>query len=116
VTGYAKSGPQIIYPNGYVVYLDATTASTSTTTAAPGASHVSITRNHRLGDHSDDIRRLQQFFNTGGFPIADNGPGSPGHETTIFGTKTYQALKKFQHAHGLPATGFLGPLTRAALQ
>ena len=28
---------------------------------------------------------------------------------------TYAALIKFQEAHGLPATGYFGPLTRAAI-
>jgi peptidoglycan hydrolase-like protein with peptidoglycan-binding domain len=41
------------------------------------------------------------------------GPGSLGEETTLFGLHTYRALAKFQAAHGLPATGYLGPLTRA---
>ena len=117
VGGYANPLPRIISPKGKVVYLDATTtASTSTTPTAPGASHVSITHNHHLGDHSDDIRTLQKFLNTHGFRVASTGPGSPGNETTKFGALTYQALVKFQKAHGLPATGFLGPLTRAALQ
>jgi Putative peptidoglycan binding domain len=89
-----------------------TIASTSTTPAAPGASHVSITRNHRLGDHGSDVLALQQFLNTHGFVVAQSGldstgsprAGSPGHETNFFGAKTFQALKRFQQAHGLPAT------------
>jgi len=39
----------------------------------------------------------------------------PGQQTDYFGMKTYKALLKFQSANGLPATGFLGPLTRAAM-
>ncbi|OJH34933.1 hypothetical protein BON30_40835 [Cystobacter ferrugineus] len=37
----------------------------------------------------------------------NTGPG-------IFGPKTQEALEKFQARHGVPATGFYGPLTRAA--
>jgi len=33
----------------------------------------------------------------------------------FFGLKTYRALVTFQKANGLPATGFFGPLTRAAI-
>ena len=44
-----------------------------------------------------------------------SGPGSPENETSIFGTHTYQGLLKFQVAHNLPATGYLGPFTRSAL-
>jgi Putative peptidoglycan binding domain len=116
VSGYTPPRPQIDYPDGTGVYLGATTtASTSTKPAAPGASHVSITHNHRLGDHSTDILALQQFLNTHGFTVATTGPGSPGRETNLFGAKTFQALKKFQQAHSLPATGYLGPLTRALI-
>jgi peptidoglycan hydrolase-like protein with peptidoglycan-binding domain len=31
-----------------------------------------------------------------------------------FGPLTEQSLEKFQASHGVPATGFYGPLTRAA--
>ena len=62
-----------------------------------------------------DILLIQQFLNTHGYVLTPTGPGSPGQETDIFGPHTYQALIKFQEAHGLPATGFLGPLTRAAI-
>lgn len=33
----------------------------------------------------------------------------------IFGAKTYAAVVRFQQDHGVPATGLVGPLTRAAL-
>jgi peptidoglycan hydrolase-like protein with peptidoglycan-binding domain len=76
---------------------------------------ITLTKNHQLWDNGEDIRTLQKFFNAHGFIIAATGPGSPGSETSIFGTHTYQALIKFQKANNLPATGYLGPLTRAAL-
>jgi Putative peptidoglycan binding domain len=76
---------------------------------------ITLTKNHQLWDRGEDIRILQKFFNTHGFIIAAQGPGSPGSETSIFGGKTYQALIKFQKANNLPQTGYLGPLTRAAL-
>jgi hypothetical protein len=132
---YKPSRPEIVYPNGTVVYLDTTTiSSTSLANAAtmtpfgspatPGptppttplaSSSLVLTTDHRLGDHSNDVRALQKFLNTHGFTIARTGPGSPGKETTTFGSKTFQALKKFQRARGLPATGYLGPLTRSIL-
>jgi hypothetical protein len=46
---------------------------------------------------------------------SQTGPGPPGHETSVFGLKTSRALKLFQTSHGLRASGFLSPLTRAAI-
>ena len=62
-----------------------------------------------------DILLLQQFLNTHGYVLTPTGNGSPGMETDIFGSHTYQALVKYQAANGLPPTGYLGPLTRAVL-
>jgi hypothetical protein len=83
--------------------------------STPSTEGITLSKNHQLWDKGEDIRALQKFFNAHGFIIAATGPGSPGSETSIFGSKTYQALKKFQKANNLPPTGFLGPLTRAAL-
>jgi peptidoglycan hydrolase-like protein with peptidoglycan-binding domain len=91
------------------------------TIAAPGLAIAaqtnpeSFSQNHQMWDQGADILALQQFLNSNGFLLASSGTGSPGHETEIFGPRTYQALKQFQSAHGLPATGYLGPLTRAAI-
>lgn len=38
-----------------------------------------------------------------------------GTPTGYFGSATQQAVKKFQAAHGIPATGYVGSLTRATL-
>jgi peptidoglycan hydrolase-like protein with peptidoglycan-binding domain len=76
---------------------------------------ITLTKNHQIWDRGADIRALQKFFNAHGFIIATTGSGSPGSETSIFGTHTYQALIKFQQSKDLPQTGYLGPMTRAAL-
>jgi peptidoglycan hydrolase-like protein with peptidoglycan-binding domain len=83
--------------------------------APSGGAPFFVTRNHKLGNTSPDIKLLQQFLNTHGYTIVTSGPGSPSDETDRFGALTYQALKKFQKAHNLPAIGFLGPLTRQAV-
>lgn len=74
-----------------------------------------LTRNLRLGDRGEDVKKLQQFLNARGFIVATTGPGSPGNETTYFGTATFNALVRFQRNIGLPATGYCGPLTRKAI-
>ena len=48
---------------------------------------------------NEDIRRLQIYLNTHGYPVAATGPGSLGKENTIFGPATYAALVKYQKAH-----------------
>ncbi len=74
-----------------------------------------------LGSTGEEVRQLQKYLNTHGFPVALSGPGSLDHESTYFGPKTKAALIKFQEAHAaeilVPAgfkrgTGMLGPLTR----
>lgn len=71
-----------------------------------------FTKDLRVGTTHDDVLRLQKYLNANGFPVAVSGNGSPGHETMYFGTLTWNALKKFQAAKGIPATGYFGPMTR----
>lgn len=112
--GWVNTNPQ----PGVVI---ATTTSASTTPAAttastsPSVAALILTKNRQIWDRGADIRTLQKWLNAYGFPIASSGAGAPGHETSIFGNGTYRALVRFQKASGLPATGYLGPLTRASL-
>jgi hypothetical protein len=76
---------------------------------------LTITKSHQLHDQGADIALLQKFLNAHGFVVAKTGPGSLGHETSLFGNATFKALKLFQAAQGLPATGYLGPLTRGKI-
>jgi hypothetical protein len=66
-----------------------------------------------IGMTSADVKRLQIYLNEQGFAVATIGYGSAGNETEYFGARTQQALKRFQAAHGIPATGYFGPITRA---
>ena len=79
------------------------------------ATAATFARNHQLWDTGPDILTLQQWLNQNGDAVAEKGPGSPAHETDFFGLRTYHALLEFQATHHLPATGFFGPLTRAAI-
>ncbi|MFY0570491.1 peptidoglycan-binding protein [Archangium lansingense] len=68
------------------------------------------TRNLKRGMQGPDVKQLQAVLVKLGHMTQaqlNTGPG-------IFGPQTQQALKQFQAKHGVPATGFYGPLTRAA--
>lgn len=99
--------------NDIIAGLNANTAPTAPTSPATVPALTTFTRDLQLGDTGSDVLALQQYLNTHGFIVAKIGAGSPGHETTTFGSATQVALVKFQKAHGIaPASGFFGPMTR----
>jgi hypothetical protein len=63
------------------------------------ASNFRFDHNIDFGAVDPDVRELQIYLNTNGFRVADNGPGSPGHEVDVFDAATRVALSKFQTAH-----------------
>ena len=81
---------------------------------------LTLTRSLALGSTGADIKLLQQYLNTNGFIIAQSGPGSPGNESTYFGSLTVKAVQRFQAQNGIvtsgsPETtgyGAVGPKTR----
>ena len=81
-----------------------TVPSVNSTTLSEAGSQIQSS-NFRFGHNIDfgavdpDVRELQIYLNTNGFRVADNGPGSPGHEVDVFDAATRVALRKFQTAH-----------------
>ena len=84
-----------------------------------------FTRTLRLGSRGEDVRQLQRLLNESGFLVSAKGGGSPGHETTYFGSALVRALKRFQEAYreqilvpfGLKeATGVFGAKTGRMIQ
>lgn len=49
-----------------------------------------------FGVVSNDVRTVQEILNAKGYTVADDGPGSPGEESEIFGARTRRAVQKFQ--------------------
>jgi hypothetical protein len=56
-------------------------------------------RTLRQGMSGADVKALQVFLNSNGFPITKTGAGSPGKETMFFGPATAKAVTKFQERH-----------------
>jgi peptidoglycan hydrolase-like protein with peptidoglycan-binding domain len=80
----------------------------------PVAPTYDFKRDLTVGSKGDDVKALQQFLNAKGYKVADTGAGSPGNETTYFGSLTKAALAKYQAAVGIsPSVGYFGPKTRA---
>jgi len=57
-----------------------------------------FTRTLTVGSSGSDVKCLQQTLNGSGFQIAASGPGSPGNETSFFGSLTRAAVIKWQEA------------------
>lgn len=92
------------------------TAPSGGTTGGSSASCSQFTRDLTLGSTGSDVQSLQVILNANGAQVAASGAGSPGNESTFFGSLTQGALAKWQAAHGVsPAAGYFGPITRAAL-
>ena len=88
----------------------------SATTGGSSVSVPTITRDLTLGSTGADVKSLQVFLNAQGYTVASTGAGSPGNETTTFGSLTKAALAKFQAAMGIsPASGYFGSISRAKL-
>ncbi len=72
-----------------------------------GASTFNFSINLRRTDFNRDVTELQKRLMKEGYFI--------GPITGYFGPITFAATQSYQSAHGIPSTGFVGPLTRGAL-
>jgi len=99
-----RVGNTLNYNNGYYGAIDPKPYFTNWAYEFP--------RNLGVGDEGEDVKKLQQFLNKHAFLVAAAGAGSPGNETTFFGGRTREALKKYQKFHGIWATGYFGDKTR----
>ncbi|MDP3988053.1 MAG: peptidoglycan-binding protein [Candidatus Levybacteria bacterium] len=74
----------------------------------------SFTNSLYFGVNSDDVLCLQKYLNSAGFAVAASGTGSPGSETTFYGSLTRTAIAKWQAANNVsPAAGYFGVISRA---
>lgn len=92
---------------------------TPTPVIIPPAQELAIVfkRNLTTGMSGADVKALQQYLNTNGFPVALSGAGSKGKEIDYFGPGTKKAVMAFQKKNGIvPNTGTFGPKTRAMVE
>lgn len=86
-----------------------TSASVEFTTKGIGSDALvpTITKYLIFGKRGSEVTLLQTFLNKQGYlPVSATG---------YYGSLTVQAVKKFQSAHNISATGTVGPITRALL-
>ena len=81
----------------------------------PSTTLPTLERTLKLKMTGDDVKTLQIFLNTHGFPLTQTGAGSTGHETTLFGKLTDKAVKSFQTKNKLKSDGIVGPITRGII-
>jgi peptidoglycan hydrolase-like protein with peptidoglycan-binding domain len=75
-----------------------------------------FTRALTIGATGTDVKNLQIFLNTHGYPVSTSGAGSRFSETTTFGPATQRALAKFQLANKIsPPAGYFGVKTMAVV-
>jgi len=73
-----------------------------------GVAVFNFKRNMRMGATGDDVQELQKMLIAQGYLVLKN-------PTKYFGVMTMKALQKWQKTHGLPATGYFGPMSRAEI-
>jgi hypothetical protein len=66
-----------------------------------------------VGSTGSDVTALQTTLISAGYDIPSISAGAVNKGR--FGSQTKTAVRLYQAAHGIPSTGFVGPLTRAAL-
>ena len=83
------------------------------TFSVAGAQGYSYTRDLMVGASGTDVAQLQTQLISAGFdiPAISSSAVAKGY----FGLQTMFAVQRYQAANGIPATGYVGPLTRARL-
>lgn len=113
---YATRVGIITTPTSTASEVISTSTATSSTSSSTLATNPKFLKDLRFGMIDTEVRSLQEYLNSAGFNLATSGAGSMGNESDYFGTRTLQALIKYQIKNYIsPAIGFFGPITRASI-
>lgn len=108
-SGGGRSGSNSgVDDEGEVLGASTSTVETPTMEQASTTANFKFMINLRFGMRGSEVVELQAR-------LAKEGYFTFGTNTGYFGPITLAAVKAYQAAHGVPATGFVGPLTRAEL-
>lgn len=117
-------GPAQFIPSTWVCYGGLVNTKTETCSITNESRVVVSTARLQVGSTGADVKRLQQFLNKNGFVIANDGPGSPGKETSTYTNAVAKTVSRFQERYasrilkpyGLKqGNGQVGPSTRGAV-
>jgi len=79
-------------------YINNNVTTTPVTSTSTTTKYI-FNNNLKLNSVSEDVRQLQIYLNNSGFTVSETDTGSKGNESTFYGQKTVQAVKKLQEAH-----------------
>ncbi|MFA6397703.1 MAG: peptidoglycan-binding domain-containing protein [Candidatus Paceibacterota bacterium] len=90
---------------------------TTSFTQAQSLSTYDFSKTLKYGVSGPDVKQLQKILNSNPLTqISTTGLGSPGLETSYFGTKTKVATQKWQQLNNLPVDGIVGSKSIAILE
>ena len=111
LAGMGAAGMTVPQMESLLASLESQLAALEVKAGIVSSSSYSFSRNLTLGMKGSDVKALQKYLIAHATGPAAQSLARVG-VTGYFGFLTKDALAAFQAAHGIPATGFFGPVTR----
>jgi surface protein len=115
VSGHRTSGSAPTAIRNFLIQNNNSIVVPVTIPTSPKTPKFQFTKNLKYKTTDPEVKELQKYLNTHGFPVANTGVGSAGNETNFFGPKTKASVILFQKARSLVPDGVVGPKTRGEL-